>query len=930
MANQHPAIKVAEWNCNSIKSKTDELRILVGEHNIDILVLMEIKIEKDDDLRTPSGYKSIVNNRNKHGGGIAIIFKDNIELKNIDIPNIQDKENCETITADIYITGTLQFKLTGVYIPDGFRTWNITNVLEKLIDSKSIVCGDFNAHDPQLPEVVNRAANTSGKRVCEIIQNSDEVTLLSKGLPTHIYGGQTDLWLCSSDIKHRIQSDPGIQGNYHSDHFVSIIEVECQTNTSNEKFPHHRFQFNRANWQLYANMLEELTKRIVIPTFVNKDTTQIIENTSKVFAEAIREAATRSIPRVPVHKVDNYKISRTMKTILKKEHQLTRLAARNNGDPYIRGLIKKLRSKFQQCKIEEALKASHRKMRRMEKERRVDARKFFQCYRELTSKSLSNSTPSTLKNKEGQYIIDDKGKAEVFREYWQNQFNPNINGLLGTNQEIENHWALIESLAKNEALSPLEDGSATPIKKITREEIRFAIRKLKLKAPGKDEVSNILIKKAGNTFVTKLRTLYNLSLAVGYVPTSWKIAVIVNIPKPGKDHLEPNGYRPISLLSCLGKLLELILTFRLRDCMEQNNIIPNHQSGFYRKRGTQDQLFRLSQMASLSRLKKETFVTALLDFKGAFNAVWHNGLRAKILQCEHIDSSMKRWLSSFLKDRTFVVRVGHTFSKSTRIGSGVPQGSALSPLLFAFFTADVIDDNSSDQKAFPASYADDIAIMAFAVVPGLAEARVSAALRKITRWTNLWRLPLGKEKCIVIKFWKHKGNFPVFLGDHKLEEVQLAKYLGLSFDTNLTWSPHFDNIVSEVKRRLACLVKLNKLGASFETKKQVYISLIRPVLEYGCVAFLCASEKQKNRLYKLQNQALRIICQVRLEDKHPIKELEKRCNIIPLWERWIQLSAKFGNRAISDIPSVGELIKRHALENMNGTPLGKFRHLLAL
>ena len=95
----------------------------------------------------------------------------------------------------------------------------------------------------------------------------------------------------------------------------------------------------------------------------------------------------------------------------------------------------------------------------------------------------------------------------------------------------------------------------------------------------------------------------------------------------------------------------------------------------------------------------------------------------------------------------------------------------------------MIEDNSSDHKAYPASYANDIAIFASAIVPGLAEAIVSAALRKITRWTNLWRLPLGKEKCFVMKYWQGDGSYPVYLGDHKLEEVTSTGYLGLTFDT---------------------------------------------------------------------------------------------------------------------------------------------------
>ena len=925
-------LRVAEWNCNSITPRSLELQELLTFHNVDVLALTELKLCSSADFPLPPGYRVICNCRNRHGGGVALLVKDFISLKNLELPKISEDDNCELISADVYLSESFQFKLTCAYIPDGFKSWDNAVVLATMGSERSILCGDFNAHDPEIPENCSRAYNTSGKRVKEILKNNPDITLLSNGESTHVNGGQTDLWMCSTNMRSRVLKDVKISGHYHSDHFVSFVDIKVENGCVNSRFPKVRFQFNKADWGGYVKTLDELAKGIVIPDLVTEDTVSRIEFLSNEVSNITMLAAKKHIPVVPVAEVEKFKITEEMRKILRTEHKVSRLHLRNGRDPQLKSIARSLRENFEKCRIEAITRASRLKMKRLERERKVDPRKFYRIYRELTSKAQSTNVCSTLKDQSGRHVISERDRAEIFREWWVKQFNPRVEESLGErDEEITNHWEMVEAVAKDEVFRPLVNGPVAPTNRITREEMRHAVRKLKLKAPGIDEVSNLLIKKAGHRFLFKLRELYNLSLAVGHVPRCWKKAVIVNIPKPGKDHTDPSGYRPISLLNCIGKLLELILTFRLRDCFEKNNLIPQHQSGFFRNRGTQDQLFRLSQVASLCRLRKETFAAALLDFKGAFNAVWHDGLRAKLANCEHLEPAMKRWLSSFLNDRTFCVRVGHSFSETSEIHSGVPQGSALSPLLFIFFTADVIEDNSENHKAFTASYADDIAAFSFAVVPGLAEARVKAALRKIHRWTMLWRLPLGKEKCQVMKFWQGSRSYPIYLGDYKLEEVSSVRYLGLTFDDQLNWQQHFDTIIPDVKRRIACLASLGKLGASFETKRQVYVSLIRPVLEYGCVAYLTASEKQKNRLYKLQNQALRIIAGVRLEDKVRIQDLEIRCRVSSLWDRWLHLSTNFANRCLQQVPSVGDLIRRHLkIGGLSGTPLGVIQKRLQL
>jgi hypothetical protein len=381
-------------------------------------------------------------------------------------------------------------------------------------------------------------------------------------------------------------------------------------------------------------------------------------------------------------------------------------------------------------------------------------------------------------------------------------------------------------------------------------------------------------------------------------------------------------------LPTISKLLELILTLRLRDLFHRHKVIPDHQSGFVRGRSTWDQTFRLSQFRAIARLRKEKMIAVLLDFEGAFNAVWHNGLRIKLRDCKVLSKTLVRWLSSFLSGRTFKVRVSTVFSKVSGIGSGVPQGSALSPILFAFFTADMIPDNSRDKRlAFVASYADDVLLFALAPVFDVAKTRVRESLGVVEKWSRRWRLPLSPTKCQVIPFGDtDRSKCQFWIGKQQLPVVDEATYLGVKFDSAGTWIPHFNDMVAAVKRRLFCFRRICSRSISFKTRRLVYLATIRPKLEYACAAWVDASCNQKNRLIGLQNDCLRSMLGISKLDKADEVDLCRRANIPQLETRWKQLSANFATRALGTTPPVGELISDWRGKALcHPTPLGFFR-----
>ena len=102
-----------------------------------------------------------------------------------------------------------------------------------------------------------------------------------------------------------------------------------------------------------------------------------------------------------------------------------------------------------------------------------------------------------------------------------------------------------------------------------------------------------MLKHLPETALDTLLHIFNGIWTTGVFPESWRLATIIPIPKPVKDHAEPTNYRPIALASCLCKTLERMINKRLVWYLESNNLIIKYQSGFRVERSTNDNLVRL-------------------------------------------------------------------------------------------------------------------------------------------------------------------------------------------------------------------------------------------------------------------------------------------------------------------------------------------------
>ena len=166
-----------------------------------------------------------------------------------------------------------------------------------------------------------------------------------------------------------------------------------------------------------------------------------------------------------------------------------------------------------------------------------------------------------------------------------------------------------------------------------------------------------------------------------HFPESWTKATIIPIPKPNKDHTSPTNYRPIALTSCLCKTMERMIKNRLNFYLESNSIISEYQSGFQKSRSTTDQLVRLESYIRNAFVKKQQVVAIFFDLEKAYDTTWKHGILKDVHKIG-IMGNLPKFISNFLSNRCFKVKVGSSFSDVYEQEQGVPQGSILSTTLF--------------------------------------------------------------------------------------------------------------------------------------------------------------------------------------------------------------------------------------------------------
>ncbi len=208
---------------------------------------------------------------------------------------------------------------------------------------------------------------------------------------------------------------------------------------------------------------------------------------------------------------------------------------------------------------------------------------------------------------------------------------------------------------------------------ITVEETERALTSLKVnKATGPDNIPAWVLRDFAHVLAKPLAAIFNSSLRGGILPSAWKSADVIPLPKHRPPASLESDLRPIFLTTIPVKVLESILVKRINKGLEGK--VDERQFGSIAGCSTTDALVELTHKWFEATDTAGTYVRiVLVDYSKAFDLIDHNLLVNKLVDIG-LPRHILRWMAAFLADRSHRVKLGDIYSSPGYPSGGVPQG----------------------------------------------------------------------------------------------------------------------------------------------------------------------------------------------------------------------------------------------------------------
>jgi len=304
--------------------------------------------------------------------------------------------------------------------------------------------------------------------------------------------------------------------------------------------------------------------------------------------------------------------------------------------------------------------------------------------------------------------------------------------------------------------------------------------------------------------------------------------------------------------------LEKLISKRLSDFFDHENILYKHQFGFRKNHSTGLAILEVTDFC-YSNLDKNNYVLGLfIDFQKAFNSIDIDILLVK-LSNYGIRGIMFNWIKDYLTDRTQYTFVNGIKSDVRNIKYGVPQGSVLGPLLFLIYVNDL---HRATLEASPKLFADDTNIFVAANNLNDLSYKTNICLSKIYQWCLANKITINLDKTNFTVFSPNKNtmqdNVIISIGNSRIKYTSCCKYLGIFIDNKLNWQDHIDYVYKKLLKFCGIFYKLRDL-LPFQCLKMVYYSFIYSHILYGIEIYANTCSSYLQRLTILNNKLIRIL-----------------------------------------------------------------------
>ena len=630
-----------------------------------------------------------------------------------------------------------------------------------------ILLGDFNIHVEKLDDSNNKCfMDLLGEfNMCQLVPHT----------PTHVEGGTLDLIIMDNNQDLEISTPTTIKMGTSSDHFFVRAEFKNLKPSSTTKCPkiiEYR-KFETINVENFRSELSN-TEVVDISQFKNVDNAVNLLNTT------LSKLMNKHCPIIKRKIKQKYLgpnwFDEELRNLRMKRRKAERLKRKNpntdNKKCYVNichefdKLVRKKRKNFYQKSLQSS---------------KNDPRSLYKKIRRLQGNDIS-VFPSS---------VNDSKLAEEFKIYFSSKIDKIRDTILEekASKNIENY-----DLDKKSLSCQFGEFNA-----LTAEDLSKIVNSMSDKFCSLDPIPTWLLKRCLPELSLILLYIVNKSLSVGYFPNILKHAVLNPTLKNEKlDSDLLKNYRPVSNLSFVSKFLEKCALSQLSEYLEQNKLISDAQSGYRRHHSCETLLIKMVDDIDKHINENQAVALILLDLSAAFDTIDHKLLIEKLQIDYGIDNIALKWITSYLKNRTFCVKINGKMSVNDILLFGVPQGSLLGPILFILYTKDL--KKIADAYGLSIQlYADDSQLYIVFDVKNDNDKTaklelIEQCLNKIKHWMVQHFMKLNENKTQFIVLAKNSiiplcNKISLQIPGSIIEQSQSVneslKSLGVKLDTNL-------------------------------------------------------------------------------------------------------------------------------------------------
>ena len=823
-------------SCASITLELNKPAVLqefILDHSIDILFLSETWLTTDSltstlNSITPPGYSLIHCPRlDRHGGGLAVIYRSHLKIKRLSIPSFTSFESlCVQLTFS-----SSSYTFMNIYRPPSLSMpqfiSDFSSLLEHFASSPSeiIISGDFNIHidTPLAPYV------SSFLTLLDTFDLQQHVNF-----PTHTSGHTLDLLISKSSstlISETDYSNPAL-----SDHYAVLSILSIPIPSRLPRITKFIRSISKVDPVKFSN---DILKSVLYTSPASTLDSYLLQFNSTLSSLLDKYAPLKSItcssrPHKP-YITDEILKAKTLRSTLETTYRKSKTPEN------------KLKFKQQAKLITKLITTSRRKyFRDLISSHSTQPKKLWSAMDSLLSRKLPKSLPT---------YSSASLLASTFLKFFDNK----ITLLCSTFSNISPSE---DFLHPNPSHPPTTLSDFSPA---SADEVRCAILASSSATCSLDSIPTRLLKSCLDSLVIPITTLINFSLSEATFHPLLKSAIVNPLlKKPVLPHDDLASYRPISNLNFISKILERIIHSRLSDHLQTFPSISSYQSAYRKYHSTETALLRIHNDLLLGINQQKVSALVLLDLSAAFDTIDHNILLNRLTRTFGVTGKALSLLSSYITNRTQSLTINNHLTSPSPLHTRVPQGSVLGPLLFSLYTTPL----SFLFKDSPVSfhlYADDTQLyISFTASESAKNLSIlSSTLDSVHAWLTANRLSVNPSKTEYLLVGSRQQRSKLISSSltfrgNVIVPSDTVRNLGVLFDSELSFHNHISRICSSSFYHIR---RLRQVRSSLDKNSAIILAnaLVTSKLDFCNSLFYGLPSASINRLQKVQNALARVV-----------------------------------------------------------------------